>query len=60
MKDILTTDFSNHSKFVMKKNCHGYKYTLKHQPVHVKTNNLGFRPTPTQTRPYSHRIKLEA
>ena len=30
------------------------------EPVHMKTNNLGFRPGPTQTRLYRHRIKLEA
>ena len=30
------------------------------EPVHEKTNNLGFRPGLTQTRLYSHRIKLEA
>ena len=27
--------------------------------VYEKTNNLGFRPGPTQTRLYRHRIKLE-
>ena len=31
-----------------------------HEPVREKTNNLGFRPGPTQTRLYSHSIKLEA
>ena len=30
------------------------------EPVHEKTNNLGFRPGPTQTRLYSHRNRLEA
>ena len=30
------------------------------EPMHEKTNNLGFRPGPTQTRLYSHGIKLEA
>ena len=30
------------------------------EPVHEKTNNLGFRPGPTQTRLYSHRRWLEA
>ena len=30
------------------------------EPVHEKTNNLGFRPGLTQTRLYSHSIKLEA
>ena len=30
------------------------------EPVHEKTNNLGFRPGPTQTRLYSHRSRLEA
>ena len=28
--------------------------------MHEKTNNFGFRPGPTQTGLYSHRIKLEA
>ena len=31
-----------------------------YEPVHEKTNNLGFRPGPTQTRLYSHRSRLEA
>ena len=30
------------------------------EPVHEKTNNLGFRPGLTQTRLYSHRRQLEA
>ena len=30
------------------------------EPVHEKTNNLGFRPGPTQTGLYSHRTLLEA
>ena len=30
------------------------------EPVHEKTNNLGFQPGPTQTRLYSHRRWLEA
>ena len=30
------------------------------EPVHEKTNNLGFRPGLTQTRLLSHTIKLEA
>ena len=30
------------------------------EPVHEKTNNLGFRPGPTQTGLYSHRSRLEA
>ena len=30
------------------------------EPVHEKTNNLGVRPGPTQTRLYSHRSRLEA
>ena len=33
---------------------------LSIEPVHEKTNNLGFRPGPTQTRLYSHRSRLEA
>ena len=31
-----------------------------HEPVHEKTNNLGFRPGLTQTGLYSHRRWLEA
>ena len=30
------------------------------EPAHEKTNTLGFRPGPTQTRLYGHSIKLEA
>ena len=30
-----------------------------HEPVHDKTNNLGFRPGPTQTDLYSYRSRLE-
>ena len=30
------------------------------EPVHEKTNNLGFRPGPTQTGLYNHRRWLEA
>ena len=30
------------------------------EPVHEKTNNLGFRPGLTQTGLYNHRICLEA
>ena len=33
---------------------------LSFEPVHDKTKNLGLRPSPTQTRLYSHSIKLEA
>ena len=33
---------------------------LINEPVREKTNNLGFRPGPTQTRLYSHRSRLEA
>ena len=36
------------------------KMVIINEPVHEKTNNLGFRPGPTQTRLYSHSIKLEA
>ena len=31
-----------------------------YEPVHKKTNNLGFRPGQTQTGLYSHRRWLEA
>ena len=31
-----------------------------YEPVHEKTNNLGFRPGPTQTGLYSHRRWIEA
>ena len=30
------------------------------EPVHEKTNNLGFRPGPTQTSLYSHRRNPES
>ena len=30
-----------------------------YEPVREKTNNLGFRPGPTQTSLYSHRSRLE-
>ena len=30
------------------------------EPLHEKTNNLGFRPGPTQTGLYNHRTLLEA
>ena len=33
---------------------------LLQMPVHEKTNNLGFRPGPTQTGLYCHTIKQEA
>ena len=36
------------------------QFRIKIEPVHEKTNNLGFRPGPTQTRLHSHTIKLEA
>ena len=34
--------------------------TLIYEPVHEKTNNLGLRPGPTQTKLYGDSIKLEA
>ena len=34
--------------------------TLPFEPVHEKTNNLGFQPGSTQTGLYSHRRWLEA
>ena len=33
---------------------------LKNETPHEKTNDLGFRPGPTQIRLYSHRSRLEA
>ena len=36
------------------KNLNGEKYKIN-EPVREKTNNLGFRPGPTQTRLYSRR-----
>ena len=33
---------------------------LVYEPVRDKTNNLGFRPSPTQASLYSHRSRLEA
>ena len=35
-------------------------HQILYEPVHEKTNNLGFRPGLTQTRLHSHTIKLEA
>ena len=35
-------------------------YEKLFEPVHEKTNNLGFRSGPAQTRLYCHSIKLEA
>ena len=35
-------------------------YLKQFESALEKTKNLGFRPGPTQTRLYSHRIKLEA
>ena len=37
-----------------------YPDDLENEPVHEKTNSLGFRPGPTQTGLYSHRTLLEA
>ena len=37
-----------------------HRMKLINEPVHEKTNNLGFRPGPTQTGLYSHRSRLEA
>ena len=34
--------------------------TITYEPVHEKTNNLEFRPGPTQTGLYTHRRRLEA
>ena len=35
-------------------------FMKKYEPVHEKTNNLGFQPGLTQTRLYRHRRQLEA
>ena len=35
------------------------KHKIAFEPWHVKTNNLGFRPGPKQTRMYSHRSRLQ-
>ena len=34
-------------------------YSFVFEPLHAKTNNLGFRSGPTQTGLYSHRSRLE-
>ena len=39
---------------------HIITFSTIYEPVHEKTNNLGFRPGLTQTRLYSHRSRLEA
>ena len=36
------------------------RFCLEYEPVHEKTNNLGFQPGLTQTGLYSHRRWLEA
>ena len=51
--------------YILKVGVKCLKFLLKlcsvgYEPVHEKTNNLGFRPGPTQTRLNSHRIVLEA
>ena len=33
---------------------------IEYEPLHEKTNILGFQPGLTQTRLYSHRSQLEA
>ena len=35
-------------------------FQISYEPVHDKTNNLGFRPGPTQTSLYSHRRNPES
>ena len=62
--------FLKSKRFAYKAILYGLYYTAfftyrKHklfvfEPVHEKTNNLGFRPGLSQARLYSHRIKLEA
>ena len=44
----------------MRPNLKSYRRSIIIEPVHEKTNNLGFRPGPTQTGLYSHRSRLEA
>ena len=41
-------------------NADGIAGIILNEPVHEKTNNLGFRPGLTQTSLYSHRSMLEA
>ena len=35
-------------------------FHLRNEPLYEETNNLGFRPGPTQTGLYSHCSRLEA
>ena len=55
-----------HQKKNTKKTGHGFYnmilpfLSLLLEPMHEKTNNLRFRPDPTQTGLYSHRRMLDA
>ena len=40
-------------------NCNTIVFKI-HEPMHVKTNNLDFRPGPTETKVYSHKSRLGA
>ena len=49
-----------HDHSILETTCNSRAECVVSEPVHEKTNNLGFRPGPTQTRLYSHRSRLEA
>ena len=49
-----------HDHSLLDTTCNSRAECVVNEPVHEKTNNLGFRPGPTQTRLYSHRRWLEA
>ena len=51
---------SNHEVLYSTAQPPGSPESMINEPVHEKTNNLGFRPGPTQTGLYSHRTLLEA
>ena len=61
-RDILKTAKKKHEHCIRKvvMRCSLYLDGNPFEPVHEKTNNLGFRPGLTQTRLHSHRGRLEA
>ena len=53
--EIVTHVFKWRGRIILK----GPYNLIKNEPVRDKTNNLGFRPGPTQTGLYCHRSRLE-
>ena len=59
---VHSVDIRYHKRTI---NCTSLNKNINHtpmtfEPVHDKTNNLGFRPGPTQTSLYSHRRNPES